>query len=353
MIGYFFFALCLGFSGLFLSAVFSGAETAFYRVPKIRLKLDAIERNKKANVLLGFVNNPGFFIATVLVGNNVANYCVSMATVLCTAALFPEFEGVAFEIGSTLVLAPFLFVFGEMFPKYLSLRAPHKMLHVFAPFLLWASRLFLPITLLFRLMNRTMNNEILRLSLGQHELTRILEEGQEIGILFETQRHLADSVFNVSNRFVREWAISLQSFPIVGSNMKPEIALEIARKADAVILPVYDADQLNVAQNDKNEALSTQNVDIRGQLPIGYVRVIDLEIAVRNQLEESVQTLLQLLQTELPICSLIELSEKYSPLTAMLLLETQNADFGCVVDEHRRPIGIVSSDQLRDVFIKE
>jgi CBS domain containing-hemolysin-like protein len=116
--------------------------------------------------------------------------------------------------------------------------------------------------------------------------------------------------------------------------MKPEYVLNIARKSHQLALPVYEPD--SKSDND---------------LPIGYVRTIDLEIAVRYQLDEQARQLAQLLQTELPIRSLVELSAKHSLLTGLILLQTMQDSFGCVVDEHRRCLGFVSADQLRDVLL--
>jgi CBS domain containing-hemolysin-like protein len=117
--------------------------------------------------------------------------------------------------------------------------------------------------------------------------------------------------------------------------MKPKQVLELTRKFHWLTLPVYEVDA-DPADRD---------------LPIGYVRAIDLEIAVRQQLDEQSRQLSQLLQTELPLRSMVELSAHHSLLTGLILLQTMRNTFGCVVDEHRRCLGFVSVDQLRDVLL--
>ena len=59
----------LFFGGLLLSAFFSGSETGFYRVPRVRLLIDALGGDKKARGLLWMTNHPWLFVATTLVGN--------------------------------------------------------------------------------------------------------------------------------------------------------------------------------------------------------------------------------------------------------------------------------------------
>lgn len=336
------FALLLGFLGLALSATFSGSETAFYRAPKLRLKLDTMAGDRTAGRLLWLLNHPDLFVSTILVGNNVANYTVSLATVLFVGAVLPNSQGIFVELASTLVLAPFLFVYGEMFPKYLTLHAPHRFLRRLSPVLMFFFRLFLPITSLLWLLSRGLarllgeTHEMLRLTLGRQELVRVLDEGQETGILFDTQRRLADGVFDVSKRSVLDWTVPRSAWPLVTTDMKPAEVLEIARKHDLVEMPVFEIEEF------QNEV---------GDLPIGFVRVIDLELAIRNRLDEQSRQLLRLLHTELPIRSVVEISSRHSLLTAMILLQTLHGSFGCVLDEHRRCVGFVRSDRLRDILL--
>ena len=60
MIGY----VLLLLAGIILSAFFSGSETGFYRVAKLRLRLDAGDGHPVARGLLFLTNNPGLFVAT-------------------------------------------------------------------------------------------------------------------------------------------------------------------------------------------------------------------------------------------------------------------------------------------------
>src|SRR6056300_1297885 len=65
--------------GLRLSAFFSGVETGFYRISVLRLNIDSQAGDKVASRLLWFIQNPSRFVATCLVGNNVANYVTTLA----------------------------------------------------------------------------------------------------------------------------------------------------------------------------------------------------------------------------------------------------------------------------------
>ena len=351
-----FFALLLGAASLILSAAFSGTETAFYRVSKLRLKLDALGGDAAAGRFLWFANNPGFFIATLLVGNNAANYGAALAMVLFVGSILPHAGGIYAELLATLILTPFLFVWGEMFPKSLGLTIPKKVLRFFLPVIQVSCWLFLPLTALIWGLNRIIAvmlkkpNDAITLSLGRNELSGVLTEGKNIGILSDTQRQLAEGIFACSDRPIKDYTLPQSPLPAITTAMKPEYVLEVARKSHLLMLPVYepDADPAN------------------GDLPIGYVRTIDLEIAVRHQLDEQARQLSLLLQTKLPLRSMPELSAKHSLLTGLILLQTMQDSFGCVVedcavedgaaddgttDERRHCLGFVHADHLRDVLL--
>ena len=336
------FALSLGMASLVLGMVFSGTETAFYRISTLRLKLDAIAGDRMAKRFLWFVNNPGFFIATLIVGNNVTTYGASVSMVLFVGCLVPNASGFHAELLATLILTPVLFVLGEMFPKCLALHIPNKMLRFFAPVILISSWLFLPLTALLWGLNKFITSVLnkpsgaISLSLGRRELSGILAAGKDTGILSDTQRRLAEGIFNCSDRLIKDYTLPLSPLPIITTAMKPEDVLNIARRTHQLVLPVYEP-----WTNPES-----------GDLPSGYVRTIDLEIAVRHQLDEQTRQLSQLLQTELPLRGMVELSSRHSLLTGLILLQTMQDTFSCVVDEHRRCLGFISADQLRDVLLR-
>ena len=130
-------AIALFLIGLSLSAFFSGSETGMYRVSRIRLVLDGLAGSLASRGLIWLLNNPGVFIATALVGNNLANYLTSLATVLAVQAVLGS--SAAAELLATILMTPTIFVFGELLPKYLFFHAPYRLLKVARPLRLTAS----------------------------------------------------------------------------------------------------------------------------------------------------------------------------------------------------------------------
>ncbi len=120
-------ALGLGICGLLLSAFFSGVETGFYRATRLRLVLDGMAGDRIARGLLFLANHSALFVATALVGNSVANYLISLATVIAMGRVFPRVPEGA-EIIASIVLAPIVLIYGELLPKNLFLQAPNRLL---------------------------------------------------------------------------------------------------------------------------------------------------------------------------------------------------------------------------------
>src|SRR5690606_8956761 len=113
--------------GLRLSFFFSGSETGFYRMSLPRVSIDAQAGDPVAARLLWYSRHPARFVATTLVGNNLANYLVTFAISMGVMAIFGEVT-VTIDVVSTLLLAPAVFLFGELLPKNVYYRAPLHLL---------------------------------------------------------------------------------------------------------------------------------------------------------------------------------------------------------------------------------
>ena len=175
-----------------------------YRVPRIRLVLDGLSGSRIARGLVWLLNNPALFVATTLVGNNLANYLVSFGIVIGVALLWPS-GGQTAELLGPMLLTPLVFVLGELLPKYLFYHAPYRLLRwTGGPFMLFTV-LFLPFTIALGLLGKLLSlitGETpfrVRLTMARSELEQVLREGQEAGILSGTQRVLAQNVFQVGN----------------------------------------------------------------------------------------------------------------------------------------------------------
>ena len=308
-------AILLFIAGMFLSAFFSGSETGLYRVTRVRLALDGMTGDPVSRGLLWLVNNPAAFVATSLVGNNLANFMVSRAIVSATQGILGRWA--LAEVLMPLLIAPFVFVYGELLPKNLYFLAPNKLLRRGGPFFLACAILFAPFTALLWLLGRVLRRlvgespEIVRLELARKELLELLDQGQEVGILHPVQHNMSQAVFECGSDPARQYATAASRILTVKSTDSRSALLRTARRNHTPELLVAGA---------------------RPHEYLGYVRVIDLHLAT-DDWQDVIRPLPAVHQND-------------SHMSAMMTLQDAKQTLGRLVDTHDRTIAIVSFRRL-------
>ncbi len=304
--------------GLLLSAFFSGTETGFYRVTRVRLAVEALAGNWTSRMLLWLTHQPTLFVATVLVGNNLANYVTSLSVVMASQRLYPN-GGPWVAILGPIVIAPVLFLFGELLPKNLFYNAPNRLLKRFAPALLVCTVLFAPITLLLWAFSRLLqvltksSPQSLRLRLARRELGELLTEGHEAGILHPAQQTLAQSMLAVAGLPVKNFALATGRVVRATTTMSKSDVLRIAQRHGRTLLPVEDTR--------------------KGRQLVGYLRTMDLYLDKSPTLPEPQP--------------MIKLQGDQSCLSALRQLSQSEDALGHVVSEEGKTVGFVTGRELR------
>ena len=309
--------------GILLSGFFSGAETGFYRVTRVRLAIEALAGDWTSQALLRLAHQPSLFVATTLVGNNLANYLVSLAVVMGSQQLYPA-GGTWVDVLGPVVIAPVVFVLGELLPKSLFFDAPNRLLKRCVVPLLACSALFAPVTgilwafsRLLELITRTSPQE-LRLQLARRELSELLDEGHEAGILRPAQQTLAQSMLAVAGLPVHRFASPAGRVVRATTTMSKSDVLRIAQRHGRTLLPVEDTRD-------------------RRQL-VGYLRTMDLYLDSSPTLPEPKP--------------LVLLRDDQSCLTAMRKLSQSEDALGHVVNAAGKTVGFVTGRELRMALVR-
>jgi len=304
--------------GLFLSALFSGIETGFYRVTRVRLVIDSRKGSRISRGLLWMTNNPSLFVATTLIGNNLANYITSLAIVLLASSIFSP-GAYAVELLAPIVLAPILFVYGELLPKNLFFYAPNFLLRRTGPIFLVFAILFAPASALLWVFARFLqwivgeSPERARLTLARTELARLLKESQESGLLRPIQWRLAQGLFAVAHRTVLDFCVPVSRIPAVKFDADKSEVLRLARRHRTAAIPIYE----------------TQG---RTRHLTGYVRVIDLSLTEGNRIN--------------PVRPLPEIPQTATHIAALTKLQSDQETMARIVNDKKETIGIITTQQL-------
>ena len=290
-------ALLLFLAGVRLSAFFSGSETGFYRISFLRLSIDAHAGDKVAKRLIWFVHNPEFFVATTLVGNNIANYLTTLAIGLCGDSVIDS-DSAFVEIGLTLLVSPVIFVFGEVMPKNLYFRAPttllRKGLHEFR---FWYRLLLVmstPLVWITRLIERFSSSQPqnMELVLGRHRLTHVLSKGHEHGLLTSEQGQLIHGLLHEASNPAAEMMIPPPRIIGVEESVDRETLLQSARE--------YGLTQMPVSHDG-------------GEDWFGYVRMLDVELSTQSW-TDSIRPLPRIAHNASRLAALMQLRESADTL---------------------------------------
>ena len=210
---------------LFLSAFFSGSETALTALSRGRAEALAKEQRRGARALATLKREPQRMLVGILIGNNVVNIGASaLATVIATRELGRLGPGLAVGVLTILVL-----VFGEITPKSIATRYSERISLIVAPIILTFLRLITPLVWLFQgiadLVDKATPVDEQDPIVTESELISMVGFGQEEGTIEKGEKELIERAFAFSDLAVsdvmtpRHRVFALDSRQTIGAAM--------------------------------------------------------------------------------------------------------------------------------------
>lgn len=233
---------------LLLSAFFSSAETALTTVNKIRMRTLSEAGNTRADRVLRITDDNGKMLSAILIGNNIVNLSASsLATTLAIQFFGSVGAGIATGILTLLIL-----IFGEVTPKTLaSLKADQLslaysgvislLMFVLTPAIFIVNKLSLLVLTILRVDTKGATSH-----LTEEEIRTIVDVGQEVGVIENTERDMIHNLFDFSDSKAKEIMIPRIDMTVVHESDSYEEVLSTFRQDKFTRLPVYDEESETV-----------------------------------------------------------------------------------------------------------
>jgi putative hemolysin len=251
---------------------FAGSELAIISTRKRRIEAMAEGKSKpSARALLELKNDPDRFLSTIQVGITVIG---SLASAVGGAAAvkiiepvisklsIPYLADVAQPVAIILVVAIisyFTLILGELVPKSVAIRFSEKIALAVAGPIRFISRVAGPVVKILTASNHFVLR-LLRISTGtdssfitEEEILSILKEGEEKGLIDETEHELIHSIFDFADSQVRDVMVPHPKIKAVDISWTKDRILNFIVDTGLTRYPVYEVDLDNVLGFIKNK----------------------------------------------------------------------------------------------------
>jgi len=224
---------------LFLSAFFSGSETAFMAVNRVQIRDKSNKGDEKANLVDQLLEDETRLLTTILIGNNLVNIATSSIATSIAIELFGS-KGVGIATG---VVTLFILIFGEITPKSLGNSNSLKYAKIVAPFLYWTEKIFYPFVLFFSwIIKKVIGKENLISSafITEEEIRRFVNVSEEEGVIKEIEKDMIQSVFDFDDTQVREIMVPRIDMVCIDNEADVKEVVELAVEYGHSRIPVYE-----------------------------------------------------------------------------------------------------------------
>jgi CBS domain containing-hemolysin-like protein len=226
---------------LFLSAFFSGSETAFVSLSRAKFQAILQSRDRKRDPLNIWVHNPSGLLTSILIGNNLVNIAASAIAADIASQIFKS-SALAVAVGVTTFV---ILVFGEITPKVMARKYAERYVLLAGYSLVLFHYLAWPVTWIFS----GLTHWLIRMTGGDPDQDFDTVQADEIQLLVSMSAkeggidkypaHLIDRVIRFHGKTVKDAMVPRTQ--IVGLEISDDVntVLEVANKSGHSRLPVY------------------------------------------------------------------------------------------------------------------
>lgn len=226
---------------VFLSMIFSAAESAFLSINKLRVRLLRNKKNRRATRVWRLLNNKDRLINTLLVGNNIVNIALSSIFTYIAIELFGN-AGVGL---ATFVVTLVLLIFGEISPKTIATHNPEPIAFFFSGFISCLEVILYPLVYIFTKVTgiflKVANVDVKKetVTFTEEEIKIFLEVGKEQGILEKNESSMMHKVFRFSDLSAKAIMIPRKHIIAIREDFSYSKVIEYSQRYRLSRFPIY------------------------------------------------------------------------------------------------------------------
>ena len=308
---------------LVLSGFFSGSETAFFSLNKIKLNRMKHSKKKTERLVAQLMKSPAKLLTTILMGNMFVNIASSSLSSDLMERILP-----GSSTGLTVVLMTFLLlIFGEITPKTFAVKNAERISLNVSRIFITLEKLLAPFRFLVQSFANFIITKILRQKLftstilTHSELKTALNVGFEEGVVDDFEKKVIENVFKFGNRTIRQVFTPKIQTKMLDITTSYSQMMQFLKEAGYSRIPVYEGDEDNI---------------------VGILHVRD--IVLNTDTSKTIKDFLR------PVIFIPETRKVNS-----LLIEFQRSqtNFAVVIDEYGVFSGIITMDDLLEEIVGE
>lgn len=226
---------------LLLMAFFSGSETAFVTVSRIKLEIWKKRRIRGARHAYDFASKPERFLTTTLIGTNIMLVAFSSL-----AAIYLEKH--LGELAILVVVSSFLLIFGDIIPKTVFRELANSLIFRVSLIMKGFYFIFYPVAALCNWVSMRLvrlakaDREEIGNLFSKRDLEILIREGERDGVIEREERKKISKLFDLGRRRVKEVMIPRTEIVAVETRDPIHKVRKTFQRSGYSRLPVMDKD---------------------------------------------------------------------------------------------------------------
>jgi putative hemolysin len=310
---------------LALSASFSGSETSLFSLSRSEVAKFRAMNNVFARNVTQVLSHPRKLLVSILLGNELVNVAIA---ILVAGLVYDAFFYISWQVKlllSVAVSTPLIVIIGEVIPKNIGIRYASFLAQPCAFYIKWFSWVLAPL----RWLLLKMADGVIKLAGGspknvrsmimEEEFRQLVELGCSEGSIGEAEGELIHSLLDMADKKAEDVMTPREAIFAVSLNEELDTAMAGIRTSHFARIPVYDTDPDDI---------------------VGILHVRDMFAILRRRKIKRIRDIEQIIRPAY-------FMQGRSTLEQVLRdFQRLKVHMGIVIDDSRRPVGIITMEDM-------